>query len=264
MDFLKRELAPIVEQAWSEIERQAVRVLEANLSARRVVDFVGPKGFDYSSVNLGKLEPKDEAASEGVRYGIRKVLPLAEVRVPFELNVWDLDNLSRGAADLDLEPLVQAALRLAQFEERVVYHGFAPAGFEGLAHAAGTHTAELGGEARDYPDAVASATIALADRGVGGPYALVLGPVPYRKAQSDVSVYSPKQRIEKMIGGPVLLSPVLEGGFLVSLRGGDFELTVGQDASIGYQHHDSKHVSLYLTETLAFRVIDPEAVVLLR
>ena len=72
------------------------------------------------------------------------------------------------------------------------------------------------------------------------------------------------QRVAKLIEGPILHSPVLEGGFLLSLRGGDFELTVGQDIAIGYQHHDTRSVHLYLTESFTFRVLGPEAVIELR
>jgi uncharacterized linocin/CFP29 family protein len=236
-------------------------VLKQNLSARWVVDFTGPRGFDFSAVNLGHLAPKDETTTEGVRYGIRQVLPLVEVRMPFELDIWNLDDLARGAAAIDAEPVVQAAAKLAQFEERAIYKGFEPGKIVGLGQATSQTSIVLGDDPSAYPDAVTRAVLALNDAGVGGPYALVLGPRPFRLLSGDVSTYPLRQRIAKLIDGPVLHSPVLDGGFLISLRGGDFELTVGQDASIGYGHHDSKKVSLYLTESFTFRVIGPEAVV---
>jgi uncharacterized linocin/CFP29 family protein len=45
----------------------------------------------------------------------------------------------------------------------------------------------------------------------------------------------------------------------MSLRGGDFELTVGQDFSVGYLDHTSTSVLLYLQETFTFRVLTPQA-----
>ena len=48
---------------------------------------------------------------------------------------------------------------------------------------------------------------------------------------------------------------------VISLRGGDFVLTVGQDASIGHLSHDQATVRMYLEETLTFRSLSPEAVV---
>jgi uncharacterized linocin/CFP29 family protein len=264
MNFLKRELAPLVDEAWNRVEEEAVRVLKANLSARHVVDFIGPKGFDFSALNLGKLEPADEPAGEGLRYGIRKVLPLVELRAPFELDIWELDNLARGAEDVDTAPVVKAARELAAFEERAIYLGFERAGMRGLIQAAIHEPLALGADGSAYPDAVARAMLTLSDDGVGGPYALILGSEPFRKLSGDVSVYPPRTRIAKMIEGPILHSPVLEGGLLLSMRGGDFQLIVGQDASIGYDHHDSKMVRLYLTETFTFRVLGPEAIVTFR
>jgi uncharacterized linocin/CFP29 family protein len=261
MNFLKRELAPLVDEAWSLIEEEAIRVLKANLTARHVVDFVGPKGFDFSALNLGRLDPADETAGAGLRYGIRKVQPLVELRAPFELNIWDLDNLARGSEDVDTEPVIKAALELAAFEERAVYLGFERAGITGLQRAAQHAALRLGDDASAYSDAVARAMVSLSDAGVGGPYALVLGSDAFRKLSGDVSVYPPRLRIAKMIEGPILHSPVLEGGFLLSMRGADFQLVVGQDASIGYDHHDNKTVRLYLTETFTFRVLSPEAIV---
>lgn len=263
MNFLKRELAPVIDEAWAEIEQEAIRVLKANLSARHVVDLDGPKGFDFSAVNLGEIEPAKESV-EGVNYGIRQVLPLVEARVPFVLDIWNLDNLARGAAAVDTAPVIRAALELAAFEERAVYYGFEPGAIQGLTECTAHKAIALGAEAADYVDAVAKAMLVLSDGGVGGPYALVLGSKAFRKLSGDVSVYPLRQRVAKLIEGPLLHSPVLDGGFLLSLRGGDFELTVGQDIAIGYDHHDTRSVHLYLTESFTFRVLGPEAVIELR
>jgi len=263
MDVLKRELAPIVDAAWSAIEGDAISVLKANLSARRVVDFDGPKGFDFSAVNLGRLTFGQDPSSNGVRFGVRSVLPLIELRVPFQMDIWELDNLARGADNVETTAVIQAALKLAAFEERAIYNGFEPAGVHGLRQCSPHTPLRLGGDAARYPDAVARAMLLLSDAGVGGPYALVLGDRLFRELSGDVTVYPPLQRISKMIDGPILHSAVLDAGLLVSTRGGDFRLTVGQDASIGYEHHDQKQISLYLTESFTFRVLTPEAAVVL-
>ncbi len=259
MDMLKRQLAPIVDDAWRQIEAEAVRVLKSNLSARQLVDVHGPRGFEFSAVNLGALRDVAKSA-EGVGYGVREVLPLVELRVPFELDIWDLDNVARGAAIVETGPVIDAALQLAAFEERALYHGFAHGSISGLAQAAKHTAVALGKDASGYADAVAQAMLTLSDHGVGGPYGLVLGSETFRHLAGDVGVYPLRQRIAKLILGPILHSRVLDGGFLVSLRGGDFELTLGQDVSIGYDHHDARRVSLYFTESFTFRVLAPEAV----
>jgi uncharacterized linocin/CFP29 family protein len=68
-----------------------------------------------------------------------------------------------------------------------------------------------------------------------------------------------------LIDGPIVWAPVLvEGAVLLSTRGGDYELTVGQDWSVGYAAHDRTKVELYLTESFTFRVLESKAAILLR
>jgi uncharacterized linocin/CFP29 family protein len=56
----------------------------------------------------------------------------------------------------------------------------------------------------------------------------------------------------------------VQGGVVLSLRGGDFVLESGQDLSIGYSSHDADVVRLYIEESFSFRVLEPDAAVALR
>jgi uncharacterized linocin/CFP29 family protein len=51
---------------------------------------------------------------------------------------------------------------------------------------------------------------------------------------------------------------------VVTARGGDFSLHLGQDLSIGYQSHTDTDVALYLQESMTFQVLTAEAAVRLR
>ena len=260
MNVLKKELAPITPRGWQHIEDEAKRAMESNLSDRRVVDVSEPMGFEFSAVNLGTLHTAHRLDS-GVQYGVRRVLPLVETRIPIELDIWSLDDLERGAGDVDTAAVTRAALALAEFEERAVYRGFEPAGIEGLGTAALAEPMELPPEASGYSDVVARAVLKLSDSGVQGPYTLVLGSKPYRLLHSGQAADPPRDQIAKLLDGPIWHSAVLDGGILLSLRGGDFELVLGQDASVGYNWHDKSKVHLYLTESFTFRVLGPEAAV---
>ena len=55
MDNLHRELAPISDSAWAQIEEEATRTLKRHLAARRVVDLNGPEGFSLSAVGTGHV-----------------------------------------------------------------------------------------------------------------------------------------------------------------------------------------------------------------
>jgi uncharacterized linocin/CFP29 family protein len=67
--------------------------------------------------------------------------------------------------------------------------------------------------------------------------------------------------VRQLVDGPIVWAPAADGAVVISLRGGDFELSVGQDFSIGYLDHTSTSVLLYLQESFTFQVLTPEAAV---
>jgi len=263
-DILRRNLAPLSEAAWREVDEVARRVMKDQLSARAVVDFSGPHGVELGAVNLGRLELGKTAASNGVPWGLRQVLPLVEVRLPVVLKQMELDNLTRGCQDADLSPLEDAARKLAHFEESVVYNGFAEGCIGGILPGSAHPSIKLPADPQQFPQAVGQALRVLNEAGIGGPYALVLGSaIYYPLMQAGHGGYPPRRTIGDMLGGPILWSPVLTGGVVLSTRGGDFQLTVGQDVAIGYASHDRDKVELYLMESFTFRVLQPAAAVVL-
>lgn len=50
---------------------------------------------------------------------------------------------------------------------------------------------------------------------------------------------------------------------MLTTRGGDFQLDIGQDLSIGYLSHSKPIVELYLQETFTFRLLTTEAAIVL-
>ena len=81
---LHRELAPISDAAWADIETEARRTFEQHVAARRVVDLAGPDGSRLASVNTGHLSNID-APADGVIAHLRTSQPLVRLRVPFTL-----------------------------------------------------------------------------------------------------------------------------------------------------------------------------------
>ena len=53
VNHLTRELAPVTDAAWAQIDAEATRSLTHFLAARRIVDFRGPLGWEHSAVDLG-------------------------------------------------------------------------------------------------------------------------------------------------------------------------------------------------------------------
>src|SRR6188508_2638203 len=112
MNNLHRELAPISDGAWDQIEEEASRTLKRHLAARRVVDVEGPKGVDFAAVGTGHLVPL-AAPGDGIQAVQREVKALVELRVPFELARQAIDDVERRALDSDWDPLKAAARVLA-------------------------------------------------------------------------------------------------------------------------------------------------------
>jgi len=263
MNNLHRELAPISDQAWAQIEEEASRTLKRHLAARRVVDVPEPKGVDFAAVGTGHTAPI-EAPAEGIRAVRREAVALVELRVPFELSRQAIDDVERGAADSDWSPVKAAARAIAFAEDRAVFDGYAAAGITGIRQGSSNAGVALGSGARGYPAAVAQALGQLRLAGVNGPYALVLGADAYTAASggSDEG-YPVFQHLERMVEGGIVWAPAIEGGFVLTTRGGDFELDIGQDISIGYAGHSVGSVELYLQETFTFRLLATEAAVVL-
>ncbi len=266
MNDLKRELAPIEERGWKELEHEATRTLKLFLAGRRLVDFDGPHGWQHSSLNLGRVKELDSPPLDKTEARLREVQPLVEFRVPFELSRCELDDISRGADNADLNPAIDAAKQLALAENRSIFHGYKSAGICGLTECSTHKPIPADANVRHFPQAVSQGIDVLREAGIHGPYALAVEPKTFAELSKTEGPggYPLLRHVERLVDQPVVWAPGLEGAVVLSLRGGDFRLTVGRDISIGYLDHDSNTVRLYLEESLTFRVLTPEAVAAIR
>ncbi len=262
MSPLLRDLAPISAEAWGMIEEEAKRTLKLKLAARKLVDFNGPLGYEASALGTGRIARLDEPPAEGVQASVRKVQPLVELRIPFELSREELDAVVRGAKDPVLDPVREAAGAAALAEDRAVFRGYAAAGIAGIVEEATAARLTLSDDYLAYPSVVAEAVNKLHIAGVAGPYGIALGPRCYTGLTKTTQGGFPvMEHVRRLLDGPLVWAPAVDGAVVLSLRGGDFELTVGQDFSIGYLDHTASAVRLYLQETFTFRVLSAEAAV---
>jgi len=262
MNDLRRELAPVTDRAWKEIEGEAENVLRSHLAGRKVVDLQEPLGWEASSVGTGRTTALETAPAEGVELRMREVQPLIELRVPFRMNREELETIDRGAKDCDLGPVAEAARRLARSEDRLVFHGGSGTRLTGICARRPEDSVKFRQDYESFPDVLAEALELLKMSDVEGPYGLVLGPAPYQGlSRARSGGYPVINHVRRLIDGPTVWSAALEGAVLLSLRGGDFELVLGRDISIGYRNHSAEEVELYFEESLTFRPLRPEAAV---
>jgi uncharacterized linocin/CFP29 family protein len=260
MNHLLRGHAPLTDSNWKLLDEEARERLAGPLAARRLVDFIGPQGWEHSATNLGRVEAID-AGEKGVGVLRRRVLPLVEVRVDFTVSRAEMRDDDRGAVDVDLESLDNAAHQIAIAENSAVFNGWAKAEIGGVIESSPFEPEPLGPSADGYPRSVARAVEALREAGVEGPYGLALGPDEYIKVieTAEHGGFPLFDHLARILEGPIVWAPGLSGAIAMSLRGGDFLLESGQDLSIGYDHHDAEQVHLYLEESFSFVVATPEA-----
>lgn len=263
MNNLHRELAPISEAAWAQIEEEATRTLKRHLAGRRVVDVEGPDGVALPAVGTGHLRVI-ETPMEGVLMRQRVVNPLVEVCIPFDLDRQQIDDVERGANDSDWQPAKDAARLMAFAEDRAIFDGYPAGGIGGVRQGSSNPVLTLPADVRAYPDAIAKAISQLRLAGVNGPYSVLLGADAYTALAETVDHGFPVlEHVRRLVDGELIWAPAIAGAFVLTTRGGDFGLYLGQDVSIGYLSHTDASVRLYLQETFTFLLLTTEASVVL-
>jgi uncharacterized linocin/CFP29 family protein len=266
MNNLHRELAPISAAAWAEIETEARRTFTQNAAGRRAFDVIVESDQKFAAVGTGHLFELEPPAP-GMRARRRGVAPVVEFRVPFRVTRVAVDDVERGAKDADWQPVKDAAKQLALTEDRAAIDGFASGSITGVRQVTSNGRLSLSADAREYPTVVAQAVSALRLVGVSGPYNLLLSADLYTSvAETSDHGYPIREHLARVIGqgGEITWAPAIEGALLVSTRGGDYELHLGQDISIGYLSHDAEIIELYFQESLTFLAHTAEASVDLR
>ena len=263
MSHLLREHAPITSEGWQRIDEEARERLAPALAARKLVDFAGPRGWQHSATDLGRVQRVAKTPAQGIAAATRRVLPLVEVRAGFAVSRAELADGDRGAEDVDFDDLDRAAQRLATAENAAVFHGWKAAGIAGIGEVSAHTPIALGDDCERYPRHVAKAIELLLAAGIDGPYGLALGPEAHTRVleTSEHGGYPLLEHLREILAGPLVWAPGVEGAVVVSMRGGDFLFESGEDISVGYEQHDADAVRLYLEESFSFRVVTPEAAV---
>jgi uncharacterized linocin/CFP29 family protein len=263
MNNLHRELAPISDAAWAQIEEEASRTLKRYLAGRRVVDLQGPSSVAFSAVGTGHLRSIASPA-DGIIARQREVKPLVELRVPFELDRQMIDDVERGANDSDWQPVKDAAKKIAFAEDGAIFEGYAAGGIEGIRQGTSNPIDTLPADVRNYPDAIAHALNQLRLVGVDGPYSVLLSADAYTALAEARDYGDPVlEHVRRLVDGEIIWAPAIAGAFVLTTRSGDFDMHIGQDISIGYASHTDSAVQLYLQETFTFLLLTTEAAVAL-
>jgi uncharacterized linocin/CFP29 family protein len=204
------------------------------------------------------------APGDGIIARQREVKSVVELRVPFELHRQQIDDVERGANDSDWQPAKNAAQKIAFAEDGAIFDGYAACGITGIRQGTSNPVMTLPTDVRNYPDAIAQALSQLRLVGVNGPYTVVLGAAAYTAlAEASDNGYPVLQHVRRLVETEIVWAPAIDGAVVLTTRGGDFDLHVGQDISIGYLSHTDTAVRLYLQESFTFLLLTNEASVAL-
>lgn len=261
-NHLRRHLAPLSAAAWSQVDDEARRCLNLYLAGRRVVDVQGPVGWNVDAVTQG-VATATRSSGDGVQAAVRQPIPFLELRTPFAMSLANLDNADRGNPAIDTSAVIAAAQAAARAEDSFLFHGLDHA--PGLISATPTQVAVPSPDSAEYAAGISRAVDALRAADIAGPYALVVGEADYTQlvATTEHGGYPLLEHVKSILGGPVHWAPLDIRGVVVSLRGGDFTLTLGQDLSIGFAGWSGDNVELYIEESIALQVLTPNAAVAL-
>ncbi|HEY7053118.1 MAG TPA: family 1 encapsulin nanocompartment shell protein [Mycobacterium sp.] len=263
MNNLYRDLAPITELAWAEIELEASRTFKRHIAGRRVVDVSDPGGPVTAAIGTGHLRDV-KPPTTGVVAHLRESKPLVRLRVPFTLQRSDIDDVERGSQDSDWDPVKEAAKKLAFVEDRTIFEGYDAAGIEGIRQTTSNPALALPDDPREMPDVISQALSELRLAGVDGPYSALLSAEAYTAvSETTAHGYPIREHLNRLIQGDIIWAPAIDGAFVLTTRGGDFDLQLGTDVSIGYTSHDADTVELYMQETMTFLAYTAEAAVAL-
>lgn len=253
-----RELAPVSQEVWQQIDERAKEVFLATLAARKAVRVSDEKGPEYASYNHGKLGTvnyKDDVAC-----ATYQVTPLVETRIEFTLNRWELDNARRGSKNIDFSNLETAAKKTALFEERAIVYGIPEFGIKGLNQVT-EDVIYLGDDETTIKRNVATAVMKLKNAFVNEAMDLLVSSEIYAKIITLSCQIPLKTALEEIIGGKIIISKVLNGALLLPHDHENLELVLGEDFTLGYQEHNNKEITFYIKESFTFQILDDKLVV---
>ena len=261
-NILLRDEAPLTAEQWRVVDATLSQVAGRVLVGRRILDLYGPLGFGAYTVPLYTYE---KAEGEPVRAKIARQLPMSTLTREFVITVRDLELMNDGQP-FDAAPVAATVTQIALAEDRLLFHGNAAEGIEGLLNATGRQTLKLGDwdvEGQALAD-VSAATAHLISEGFYAPYYVVLHPARMTKLQR---VYGKRgileiELLEKQATGGVFASPMMSQDqvLIVAAQAQHIDLAVGLDMAVGFIETADLEHSFRIMETLALRIKQPGAI----
>ena len=264
--FLHRGDAPFGAPIWQRIDTTIVEAAKSQMTARRLLYVDGPYGLGLKALPSG-----DKAVGGGVGVNIlaSQSIPLATIATSFTIPRRDLAAHEERGMMLNLSAAAEAAIACARQEDNIVFNGSKELGTAGLLTAKGAQSMKLGDWTKlgTAADDLIKALGKLDDAGFHGPYSLALAPTLYnllyrRYAQGNATEMD---HVRTMVTDGIVKAPSVKSGGVLVASGRQYAgIVVGQDLSAGFAGPAGEDYEFSLSETLALRLVAPEAVCILK
>ena len=266
MDVLGRESAPINAALWKQIDETVIETARKLLIGRRFLSLAGPLGAGAQSVIVDSAAMEEELEAGIGQIRGRRFQPLIQLFEDCTLLWRDLESVESGMP-LDRSRILDAARRLARREDELIFFGNPAAEVTGLVNTEGTVHLPHGDWSQSenaFAD-IAKGLNELESRGYVSGITLLLSPdrmLDLQRIQPGTGMLE-VDRIARLIGGPVLKSPVLKQNhaLLIAAEPENVDLALGLDLSTGYLETKDFNHAFRILETLALRIKRPEAIV---
>ena len=267
MRYLSRDAAALPEGLWSQIDAAVVKAARNVMTGRRFLHVFGPLGIGVGEITIDDADAVEEVEQDGIIITAgRKYAEIPTLYEDFTLLAKDLERAEKAGYPVELSKAMAAAEACALKEERLIYFGNEKLGYEGLLTAPGVNRiAKADWSTGENAFADVSAAIALfAEKGLYGPYALVVSPdlfMQMQRLQPGTGLLE-IDRVSKLVNGRVYKDPVLGKGkaVLVCSDTRNMDLVIGQDLATAYLEQKDLNHSFRVLETVLPRIKRKQAV----
>ena len=266
--YLNRDGVPFGSSAWEAIDAAVVGAARSQLTGRKVLHVEGTFGLGLKAIPRNDA-PVEQKGAGDVAVMSSAVLPLAMLQGGFSLGMRDLAAFEQSGLPLDVAAPAEAAIAVARQEDALIFGGSKPLGMQGLLNAAGSHKMELKNwdKVGTAADDVIQAVTRLDDAGFHGPYTLALNQRLHNLLLRcyPQGVLTELEHVRQIVGDAVVKSAAIaEGGVLIASGKQYASIILGQDLVTGLVGPEGAGYRFIVFESLAVRIIRPDAIVVLK
>lgn len=264
MEILNRTNAPFGANVWSTIDSTISQFLEKRLNLRSLVDF--DSNYDYDTDSISTKNSSEIVNKKNILINVREPIRMVEIKNYFTISKNVIEEIKKAKKDFDDKEFANAANEFSAIENEILLKGLAKANIKGILSNNEIEKIDVK-NTKDILITTAKTLGIFNKNFVNGPFKMVVSSSTLAKLYTEFfDRISLKTKIDDILGANSIVVNQDIGDdkiLIISQRGGDFEFYSGLDVSVGFEKELEDSLEFFLIETCAFRLINPEASILL-